>query len=74
MTVNSGKVQVPLVDDLRCCWLDDLAHEEDHSAEVVPHDEDERVVGLKVVAEDPLVVRNGPRLLGAGILVLSHPE
>ncbi len=46
-----------LVDDLR---LDNLSHEEDHAAEVVPHDKDEGVVGLEVVVEDPLAVGYRP--------------
>ena len=62
-----------LVDDRRC-RLDHFSHEEDHPAEVVPHDEDERVVGLEVVAEDALVVRNRSRLFGAGLVVFGDSE
>ena len=62
-----------LVDDRRC-RLDHFSHEEDHPAEVVPHDEDERVVGLEVVAEDALVVRNGSRLFGAGLVVFGDSK
>ena len=55
-------------------WVKDPAHEEDHAAVIVPHQEHEGVVHLKHFVAQPTTCRRLPGRSGAAGTLLSPPR